>query len=349
AGLLLVVALGNAAGCRASNAAAVVEHPGDRPARVQRREFRPELNGRWIGNGISYGPHRDGQDPTKGIHPSAAEFREDLALLAPRWRMLRVYASGDPIETFLRVIDEDQLDIKVMLGAWINTETRETPAGDVEAIPEAVAANRAEVEAAIRLANAYPNIVIAVSVGNETQVSWSSHKVRPEVLIRYIRQVRNSVSVPVTTADDFTYWLLPESRAVADEIDFLVTHVYAMWWGRTREQALSFTKEKFAAVRAAHPQHLVVLGEAGWATRRRTEGAEEAKLMAGVASESEQEKFVCDYLAWTTANRIPNFYFEAFDENWKGDDHPDGVEKHWGLFRADRTPKPALRCVPLWE
>jgi len=41
-------------------------------------------------------------------------------------------------------------------------------------------------------------------------------------------------------------------------------------------------------------------------------------------------------------DRIPTFYFEAFDENWKGGDHPDEVEKHWGVFRADRTPKAAV-------
>jgi exo-beta-1,3-glucanase (GH17 family) len=34
------------------------------------------------------------------------------------------------------------------------------------------------------------------------------------------------------------------------------------------------------------------------------------------------------------------FFFEAFDEPWKGDqNNATGAEKHWGLFRVDRTPK----------
>jgi hypothetical protein len=38
------------------------------------------------------------------------------------------------------------------------------------------------------------------------------------------------------------------------------------------------------------------------------------------------------------------FFFEAFDEPWKGDpDSPLGAEKHWGLFNVDRTPKQVLR------
>ena len=37
---------------------------------------------------------------------------------------------------------------------------------------------------------------------------------------------------------------------------------------------------------------------------------------------------------------ITTFFFEAFDEDWKGDDkEPLGAEKHWGLFTQDRKPK----------
>jgi exo-beta-1,3-glucanase (GH17 family) len=39
---------------------------------------------------------------------------------------------------------------------------------------------------------------------------------------------------------------------------------------------------------------------------------------------------------------VTTFVFEAFDENWKGGADPADVEKHWGLFHADRTPKAAL-------
>jgi exo-beta-1,3-glucanase (GH17 family) len=38
------------------------------------------------------------------------------------------------------------------------------------------------------------------------------------------------------------------------------------------------------------------------------------------------------------------FFFEAFDEPWKGDPgNPRGAEKHWGLFKVDRTPKQVMR------
>jgi exo-beta-1,3-glucanase (GH17 family) len=37
---------------------------------------------------------------------------------------------------------------------------------------------------------------------------------------------------------------------------------------------------------------------------------------------------------------ITTFFFEAFDEDWKGNpNNPLGAEKHWGIFTVDRKPK----------
>jgi len=52
-------------------------------------------------------------------------------------------------------------------------------------------------------------------------------------------------------------------------------------------------------------------------------------------------------MAWVDRDRVISFYFEAFDENWKGGfdgENPlDKAEKHWGVYRADRTPKKLLQ------
>jgi len=310
--------------------------------RSGKRPFEPFIGKRWIGNGISYGPYRDGQSPIGGQWPSKDDLREDLHLLSEHWNLLRMYGSRGPAETVVQLIHDEEISMKVMLGAWIDTELRFAEDGSIaERFPATVAANRGEVETAIKLANAYPDVVIAVSVGNETQVSWSFHKVRTEVLLDYIRQVRARANVPVTTADDFSYWNTRESKQLAGEVDFIVMHAYAMWWGQSLDNAVAFTKEKYAEVAAMHPRHQIVIGETGWATKRHSEG-EQARLMAGVAGEHQQKVFYDDFIAWTTQQRIANFYFEAFDENWKGGAHPDEVEKHWGLFRADRTPKLAM-------
>ena len=288
------------------------------------------VDGAWAGAGICYGPHRDGQRPG-GAAPTTGELREDLQLLAARWRLIRIYGAVDPAPRLLEVIAADRLPVKVLLGVWI--------------APDAADANQREVEAAIALARAYPAIVAAIVVGNETQVSWSDHRVPLAELIGHVRAVRRGTSVPVAVADDFAAWLDPAIAPLVRELDAIVLHVHPMWNGQPLDGALAFTRAKYEEVVAHHPGVPVILGETGWATQRHDQG-EQARLIKGVAGEAEQRAFFLAFTAWVTGARIPSTYFEAFDENWKGGPHPDEVEKHWGLYRADRTPKAAVASDP---
>jgi exo-beta-1,3-glucanase (GH17 family) len=298
-------------------------------------------DGRWIGNGVAYGPHRDGQSPD-GASPTREQLRQDLHLMAARWSLLRVYGAASFADTMLQVIRDDRIDMKVMLGVWIAPEeTRDSTGRVLTRLPANQAANRREIEAAVRLAAAYPDLVRAVCAGNETQVSWSAHRVPANLLVGTIRELRMRTNVPVTTADDFAFWKSPESQAVAAEIDFVTAHMHPLWNGILLPDALDWTRRTYGDVRVAHPGRLVVLGETGWATARSNEG-DQGKLMKGAVGEAEQKVFHDALTSWVTRERVPVFEFEAFDENWKGGSNPRDVEKHWGLFRADRTPKPAV-------
>jgi exo-beta-1,3-glucanase (GH17 family) len=319
--LLIALVLGSGA------AAAADRHAGEEP--VVARSFHPFSGERWIGNAICYGPHRDGQRPG-GPTPSAAELREDLHLMLPHWNLLRIYGAAGFAETLLTVIREDGLDMKVMLGAWI--------------APDSAAANRREVATAIRLANRFPGIVLAVSVGNETQVHWSAHRCPLDTLVTYVRQVRAGVDVPVTVADDFDFWNDPQSLALAGEIDFVTMHAHPLWNGMQLEDALAWLQDQTAAVQALHRGRTIVIGETGWATSVHDHG-EQAELIKGRVGEIEQKRYHDAVRTWADAARQTLFFFEAFDENWKGGEHPAEVEKHWGLFRADRTPKAALAAT----
>lgn len=283
-------------------------------------------DGRWIGNAVCYGPHRDGQRPGES-EPSAAEIRADLVLMRPEWTLLRTYGAAGFAAPLLAEIRAGKLGMKVMLGVWI-------AAADT-------ASNRQEIAAAIALTRQYPDVVVAVCVGNETQVSWSPYPCPLEILIDAVRQVRGAVGVPVTAADDYQYWLTPASRALAREVDFVTTHAHPLWNGRQLDDGLPWLRDQLAAVRALHPDRDVVIGETGWATSVADHG-EQARLIRGATGEDEQAAFYRALRAWAAAERVPTFVFEAFDENWKGGDDPAEVEKHWGLFRADRTAKKAL-------
>lgn len=304
------------------------------------REFSVDLDGRWIGQGISYGPYREGQAPG-GANPSRGELSEDLHLLAKHWNLLRMYGTGESTENVLRIIRKEKIPMRVMLGAWITKETV-SDSLDQSAAALGKQANEKQVADAIRLANEYPDIVVAISVGNETQVYWSDHITKPEVLISYIREVRGATSQPVTTADDFNFWNKPESVAVAKEIDFIVLHVHAHWGGLHTDGAMKWTEEIFDDICRRFPNKKVVIGEAGWATQVHNEG-EQAELIKGEASEAAQQIYYHSFTKWASQERIYTFFFEAFDEPWKGGPHPNEVEKHWGLFHVDRTPKAAMK------
>lgn len=220
------------------------------------RQFQPYLNGKWIGNAVSYGCYRKGQSPGRN-GPNEAEILEDLNIISSYWNLIRVYGADDDTERILKVIQDHNLPIRMMVGIWLENEEKN---------PERKKVNITQVLRGIELANQYPDIVAAVNVGNETQVFWSWHRMEPGNLIRYIRAVRNNTTVPVTTADDYNFWNKPESKPVADEIDFIVSHMYALWNGKTLENAIDWTEEICHEVQNAHSGKLVVIGETGWAT-----------------------------------------------------------------------------------
>ncbi len=310
------------------------------------RPFRPFLGGRWIGNAIAYGPHRDGQRPG-GPSPTRAQLREDLHLIARHWNLLRVYGSVGWPDTMLSVIRADRLPLRVVLGTWVEPEQRRDSAGRViEELPGGRAANRAELEAAVRLAKRYPDIVAAVCVGNETQVSWSAHRVPFDLLAGYLREARARTKLPVTTADDLDFWKEPAGHALAEEVDFVVTHIHPLWRGRQLEEAVDYTGRAFRELCALLPGRTVVLGETGWATSKTASG-DQGKYMKGAVGEAEQAAFCSAFAKWVERERVVTFFFEAFDENWKGGTEPGEVEKHWGFFRADRTPKAVVATLAL--
>lgn len=144
------------------------------------RELNLILDGKWIGKAVSYGCYREGQAPgEKG--PSKAEVLEDLKIMLEHWNLIRVYNADDDTRRILEVIQEHNIPIKMLLGIWLEKE---------EDSASAKASNQKNVLRGIELANAYPEIIRAISVGNETQVFWSWHRMDREALIAYIREVR---------------------------------------------------------------------------------------------------------------------------------------------------------------
>jgi exo-beta-1,3-glucanase (GH17 family) len=294
---------------------------------------------------LAYSGFREGQHPDRGqgaVNPSRPEILEDLQILvAHGFRLIRLYDAGENAVTTLELIREHELPLKVLQGIWLSAELSNhegCPWLD-EPIPDEILAanvigNQAEIRRAIALAREFPEIIVAVNVGNEMLVDWNDHMVSLENVIGYVREVKAGIEQPVTVAENYEWWIR-DGAPLAAEVDFLGVHSYPVWEGKTIDEGLSYTIENLAGVASALPGRPIAILEAGWATT-----AEEFDERAG---ELEQARYYEELAEWARAADMTVFFFSAFDEPWKGDPaRPLGAEKHWGLFRVDRTPKHLL-------
>jgi exo-beta-1,3-glucanase (GH17 family) len=295
---------------------------------------------------VAYSGYRAGQHPDLGAgaaNPSRDQILEDLRLLvAHGFGLIRLYDVGENSVTTLELIREHQLPLKVLLGIWLRAEfsNHEGCPWLDEPIPAAelaanTRANVAEVSRGIALARQYRDVVVAVNVGNEALVDWNDHMVPLAKVIAYVKRVKRAIDQPVTVADNYAWWI-KDGAPLAEVVDFVGVHTYPAWEEKTIDEALAYTIENLAGVRAALPDKPIAVLEAGWATTASEFGAR--------ASESNQARYFREIEAWARQNNVSVFFFEAFDEPWKGNpDDPLGAEKHWGLFFVDRSAKLAMR------
>ena len=308
---------------------------------------------------VNYSPYRTSRGPadlgSEVITP--ANVLQDLRLVqATGIGTIRLFSSRAFAETVLRVIRDNNLDLKVQLGSF--------PVPPTTAAIEAE--NQAEIEAQIRLANAFPDIVLAVSVGNEKLVEWSANRMDPPVLAAYLRKVRAAVRQPVTINDNWLYWSKVD-KVIAESVDFAAVHVYPFldtfydptkydWRQKSvpegqRAQAMidatiTEAKKQFEDARAGLVKFglgsiPMVIGETGWAAVDTNGGPS----LAFRAHPVNQKMYFDALQVWATQGRRdvqgPKaiFFFQAFDEPWKQGD--DG----WGLFNAQRQARYTVQSL----
>ncbi len=291
---------------------------------------------------ICYSGFRDGQQPG-GLIPSYDEIKEDLLLLQPHWNYLRLYDCDEHAARVIEVIKKEQLHFKLMLGAYIEAEMNNfgCPWGggvyEEEQLEKNQKSNEVKIQRLIDWANEYPDIIFSLSVGNECCVDWSGNYVPVNRVVEFAEKVKAGAQQPVTFCENYVPWL-NKLKPLVEVVDFISIHTYPVWEYKHIHESLEYTKENFYAVAHLHPHKPVVITEAGWATNSNGRGIHPEHV-----NEENQKIYFEDLMAWTEREHILTFFFEAFDENWKGSSHPLEPEKHWGVFRKDRAPKLVMK------
>lgn len=313
------------------------------------------------GRAIAYSAYRAG-GPGAGEVVSDANILEDLTLLYNNgYRLLRLFGADVNAANILRVALAHFPTLQFQLGIYLE--------GAPQSCTDSV--NATGIATAISLANQYPGTVATVSVGNETSFA---NNLPVSCLAGYITEVRAKVTQPVTADDDYTFFA---GRTASGEkpdtilplLDFVSIHTYpfsntGLWnWQQTAvtagparaqammEAALANAQATYAEV-ANYAYHNaagqsvtigatlpIVIGETGWKAVQTNPSSQ----LEAFAANPVNAKWYLDLLnTWggTAGGPVTIFYFEAFDEAWKGQD--DG----WGLWTAQRQPLYALCGTP---
>ena len=268
---------------------------------------------------VSFAPYRPGQSPLTRTFPTPAEIDDDLHRLQGKVRAVRTYSAGENLEAVPQ--RAGKYGLKVWHGAWLNNNEKE---------------NLEQINLLIDHANKYKDTIERVIVGNEVLLRKD---LTANELRRYIRQVKQRVTQPVTYADVWEFWL--RNPSLADEVDFITIHILPYWEDEPigldrREPDGTPSIEKhivdiYKKVQARFPDKKIVIGETGWPSdgRMRSDArpgrVEQVRYFSTFRTIAEREKF--DY------NVV-----EAFDQYWKA--RQEGtVGAAWGLLDAQRQDK----------
>src|SRR5665811_1821885 len=276
---------------------------------------------------LSYAPFRGGQTPLDlATHISAAQIEDDLSRLAKITDCVRTYSVDFGLDQIAGIAARHGL--KMMQGLWLSSHADR---------------NREQIETAVALANRYPGTIRALVVGNEVLLRG---EMSAEDLAATLRTVKARVTVPVTYADVWEFWL--QNRDVASAADFITIHILPYWedFPIAARNAAAHVDSIRRRVLAAFPGKEVIIGEVGWPSAgRMREGA--------LPSPANQARVIQDVLALGKRENFRVNVIEAFDEPWKR--ALEGtVGGHWGLLDdATRTAKfawgEAVSDHPYWK
>jgi glucan 1,3-beta-glucosidase len=267
-------------------------------------------------NCVSYAPFAGDESPLDGTFMASPErIAQDMERLSQLTECVRTYGTANGLDQVPAAAEKAGL--QVMQGIWIG---------------RADADNEREIARGIALAQAYPQTIRAVVVGNEALLR---REITAERLSVLIDRVKGQVSQPVTYADVWEFW--HQNSSLAAHVDFVTLHLLPYWEDQPAaiDQALAHISDTYRQMEAVFPHKPLLIGEIGWPSiGRQRQGAEASKV--------NETRFIRQVVTIAAEHGWQYNLIEAFDQPWKR--ALEGTTGgYWGLFDQDRSQKVTLQ------
>jgi exo-beta-1,3-glucanase (GH17 family) len=274
---------------------------------------------------VSYAPFRGLQTPLQSTDRIPADqIEQDLTQLAKITDCVRTYSIENGLDQVPGLAQK--VGLKVIQGIWLGSERFK---------------NVAQISTVISLTKRYPDVITAVVVGNEVLLRG---EMTTSDLVATIRSVKAQVSVPVTYADVWEFWL--RNREIYDAVDFVTIHILPFWedFPIRAKYAAAHVDAIRKRVAVAFPGKEILIGETGWPSAGR--------MRAGaLPSRTNQARVVSEILQMAKQENFRVNLIEAYDQPWKR--QLEGtVGGYWGLFdsvqrQVKYPPGEPIRNYPL--
>lgn len=276
---------------------------------------------------VSYAPFRGAQTPlipTTQISPE--QIAQDLAQLAKITDCVRTYSIENGLDQVPALAAK--VGLKVIQGIWLSSNRTK---------------NLAQIAVAIELTKEHPDVVTALVVGNEVLLRG---EMTTSDLAAHIRSVKSRVTVPVTYADVWEFWL--RNREIYEAVDFVTIHILPYWEDIPvrAKFAASHVDDIRKRMAVAFPNKEILIGETGWPSAgRMRDGA--------LPSRTNQARVVSEILDLAKREKFRVNLIEAYDQPWKR--QLEGtVGGYWGMIddaqRAVKYPPgEPISNYPFWK
>jgi exo-beta-1,3-glucanase (GH17 family) len=260
---------------------------------------------------LSYAPYGPHDSPLSKTYETPAQVARDLAILAPYTDSIRTYSAIQGPADIPALAQAAGLH--EWAGIWLSGNPRD---------------NRREMDAGIAQANAHPDAITRVIVGNEVLLRRDLSVADLEADLDYVRA---RVKQPVAYADVTDFW--NQFPDVANHVDIVMIHILPYWEDKPLDldAALASIRTQVEHFKTLFPHKIISIGETGWPSRGRWRGP-------AAPSRINEAVYVREVVALAAAEHVDYNLIEAFDQPWKYED--EGVAgANWGIWNADRQLK----------